>query len=133
MKSNSNYLKNFCDDLFDRYDEDGSGGLDNDEMKNFLNDLCTEYDIPNLNDEQVQMFFDQHDLDGNGVFDKNEIYAIVEPIYRESEKQKELKRIEMNNKMGPEEIKEKLSNLRDKLKDDVQQSKGTYIPGLKNL
>lgn len=69
------FLKAYIDKVFNDYDVDRSGGLDEDELTMFFNDL---YKILNIQQvvtkEQSRQAIQSMDQDGNGVIDKKELF-----------------------------------------------------------
>lgn len=57
--------------MFDKYDNDKSGGLDEKELTFFFNDLFQVLKIPQvINQEQSREAIKSMDTDNNGVIDK---------------------------------------------------------------
>ena len=57
--------------MFDKYDTDKSGGLDEKELTLFFNDLFQALKIPQvINQEQSREAIKSMDTDNNGVIDK---------------------------------------------------------------
>lgn len=121
MKKNLEVVRNFCNHLFDVYDADDSNGLDSDEVTLLLKDICVEYQLPKMTDDQILDVIQKFDTDGNGVFDREELFAIVEPLFTSTQQH--------DCKIDLKEIKRKLKEINITL----EKKKGGFIPGLKAL
>ena len=122
MKKNLEVVRNFCNHLFDVYDEDESNGLDCEEVTLLLKDICIEYELPEMSDDQISDIIKKFDADGNGVFDREELFAIVEPLFTSTQSR--------DFKIDPQEIKRKLTEINITL---GQKKGGGFIPGLRAL
>ena len=89
-----------CVDLFQKYDTDGSGDLDRDEIKVLYDDLSERQGIPKMTDDELDTHLAKWDEDGNGEVDLDEFLAMCLPIIENhmkneanaNETQKKLKR-----------------------------------------
>lgn len=68
---NDEILKAYIEKVFDKYDVDNSGGLDQDELTVFFNDLFKTLNIPGvITKERAREAIVSMDTDGNGVIDR---------------------------------------------------------------
>ena len=82
------YYMNTVEVIFAKYDKNGSGVLERDQVKDFLAETTGDYG--GLKEEQVEKFLDEVDKDGNGEIDKEELFkyvqSVIESILNESPK-----------------------------------------------
>jgi hypothetical protein len=121
-------VRAYVDNLFDYYDADGSGGLDQSEMSFLLNDICFEYKFPPMSDDQVSTIIQKYDTDGNGIFDREELFAIVAPMFAEGPKQKNLSAFDKET-LTPSEAIKKLSQITTTLFENRHR----FIPDLNSI
>ena len=67
------------DDVYRKYDKDGSGGLDHEETRNFLNDMMKRNNHT-VTDAELNNFIQQVDKNGDGSLQKDEIYELYKRI-----------------------------------------------------
>ena len=69
------------DQIWDTYDEDGSGNLDKEETKKFVMDTLGQLGkADNFTDEDFEKIFSQIDDDGSGLLGKDEMVALVSQL-----------------------------------------------------
>lgn len=81
-KSGADYdkLKKIVKRVFQMYDIDASGNLNQDEFEKLLNDICFALELPKLNQTQLFKILKLMDNDGDGEISYNELIESVGPI-----------------------------------------------------
>lgn len=89
-----------CVGLFQKYDSDGSGSLDRDEIKVLYDDLCHRQGLPKMTEVELDEYLAKWDENGDGDIDLDEFLSMCQPLIenhmqaeaKESEAQKKSKR-----------------------------------------
>eukprot|EP00944_MAST-04C_sp_MAST-4C-sp1_P005077 g5077.t1 len=80
-------VASFVDSIWEKYDVNGNGDLEADEVKNFIQDFTNSQD--KLSDEECEIFVSSLDEDGNGTIQKAELIHFISRGTRMSLKQRE--------------------------------------------
>jgi Ca2+-binding EF-hand superfamily protein len=92
-----------CMDLFHKYDADGSGYLDRDEIKVLYDDLCQRQGLPKMTDVELDDYLAKWDSNGDGEIDLDEFLSMCQPII-ENHMQAEAKQSEAQKKSMREQV-----------------------------
>lgn len=77
-----NEIKEIIKKAFDAYDEDGSGFLEEQEIRRLLDDACKELGTPTITSEHLKKIIKVVDNNGDGKFSVDELSSIIKPILK---------------------------------------------------
>ena len=76
----SKELKNLVKKAFDKYDADGSGALDYEELNELIRDMCFHLNLPELGMREMNKILDTVDESGDGEVQFEELLEHVEAV-----------------------------------------------------
>jgi len=77
--SKNDRVNSTLDDVYRKYDKDGSGGLDHEETRNFLNDMMKRNN-QTVSEGELNNFIQQVDKNRDGSLQKDEIFDLYKRI-----------------------------------------------------
>ena len=74
-------LKVQVDEIWRKYDDDGNGTLDRDEMKTYMQDMLLQMgSYENFNEAEYERIFESFDTDGDGTISKEEMKDFLRKV-----------------------------------------------------
>ncbi len=76
------YFRGIVDNIWAEFDKDGSGVLEKDEAKKFLQSSLSEMeDADKFSEANFEEFFKESDKNGNGTIDKDEMVIYLKKLF----------------------------------------------------
>ena len=112
-------ILSMIDIIWDQYDDDGSGDLDKDETRVFVNQLLNDLNFEQITDNEFDKVFSKFDADMSGTVEKDEMVEFIKHfINKDEQNSDEESSSESSDDIEDQAILEMIDNIWDQYDED---------------